>query len=104
MLATVRSHGATDSSIATLQGESASAGGFISFVSSEYDLVRARRIQCVLPAAMQCFEARRLVLDVDEDYRQVLGDNPALLTGLLPQEAPHVLTLAYELGSDNYIG
>jgi hypothetical protein len=104
MLATVRSHGATDSSIATLQGESASAGGFISFVSSEYDRVRARRSQCDLPAAMHCIEARRLGLDEDEDYRQVLGDNPALLTGLLPQEAPHVLTLAYELGSDNYIG
>ena len=53
---------------------------------------------------MQAFEARRLGLDRDEDYHDVLGDNPALLNGLLPQEAPRALALAYELGSDNYIG
>ena len=73
-------------------------------LSGSIDLVRARRIQGILPALIQSFEARRLVLDVGEDYHQVLGDNPALLTGLLPQEAPRVLAMAFELGSDNYIG
>ncbi|CAN5425842.1 hypothetical protein BH10PLA2_BH10PLA2_38540 [soil metagenome] len=104
MLATVRSTGESDSSLAGLQGGSASAGGTVSFVTNAFDLARARRIQGILPAAMQNFEARRLVLDQGEDFHDVLTDNPALLTGLLPQEATRGFALAYELGSDNYIG
>jgi hypothetical protein len=104
MLATVRSPGEVESSFTTMQGDSTSAGGSVSFVTTAYDLLRARRIQGILPAAIQSFDARRLVLDAGEDYHDVIGDNPALLTGLLPQESPRALCLAYELGSDNYIG
>jgi hypothetical protein len=104
MLATVRSTGDSESSLAVLPGDSACAGGSVSYVTSAYDLARARRIQGILPAAMQNFEARRLVLDQDEDFHDVLTDNPALLTGMLPQEAPRSFPIVYELGSDNYIG
>jgi hypothetical protein len=104
MLATVRSAGEIDSFTASHHGAAVSAGGFISFVSPPFELARVRRFQAVLPAFIQHFDARRLVLDTDEDYRDLLADNPALLTGLLPQEAPRWQTASCELGSDNYIG
>jgi hypothetical protein len=101
MLATVRSNGESDSITASLPD--GSAGGFVSFVSPASDVARQRRFHAVLPA-VHAFDVRRIVIDQDEDYRHVLGDNPALLNGLLPQEAPRWLAMVYELGSDNYIG
>jgi hypothetical protein len=57
-----------------------------------------------LPPSIQHIEARRLVVELEDDYRALLTDNPALLTALLPRESPRWNSTAYELGSDNYIG
>ena len=104
MLATVRSVGETDSFTADYYDVPASGGGFISFVSPPFDFTRALRFQAVSPASSQHFEARRHVFDLEDDFRDLLGDNPALLTGLLPQESPRWLTAKCELGIEIYIG
>ncbi len=101
MLATVRSNGEGDSFTASLSD--GGAGGFVSIVSPACDVARPRRFQTVLPA-VHAFDVRQIVIDQDEDYHHLLGDNPALLNGLLPQEAPRWLAMVCELGSDNYIG
>jgi hypothetical protein len=104
MLATVRSVGESDLFTASQNEAPVSAGGFVSFVSLPFDLSRAHRVQAVLPASIQQFDARRQFLDLEDDFRDLLGDNPALITGLFPQESPRWLTAKSELGSDNYIG
>jgi hypothetical protein len=104
MLATVRTVGECDSFAMSPHEAPANAGGFVSFVSPPFDLGRAHRFHAVLPASMYHFEARRIVLELEDDYRALLADNPALLTGLLPQEAPRRYSALAELGSDNYIG
>jgi hypothetical protein len=104
MFATVRNVGESDSFFASHNEASANAGGFVSFVSPPFDLTRVRRFQAVLPAPIQHVDLRRLVVELDEDYRDLLTDNPALLTGLLPQESPRSYAMTCEMGSDNYIG
>jgi hypothetical protein len=104
MLATVRTVVETDSFTASHHAAFASAGGFVSFVSPPIDFTRAYRFQAVLPASSPHVDACRLVLDLDDDFRDLLTDNPALLTGRLPRESPRWQSAGYELGSDNYIG
>ncbi len=104
MLATVRTSGQSDSCVASHSDVAVKAGGFVSFVSPPFDLPRLRRFQAILPVTVQHVDVRRFVFDLDEDDRDLLADNPALLTGLLPQESPRWQAVAYELGSDNYIG
>jgi hypothetical protein len=104
MVATVRTSGESNAFTASPQIANAGAGGFVSFVSPACEFVRTRRMQTVVPAASQSVDVRRFVLDQGEDYHLALADNPALLTGLLPYEAPRWLAIACELGSDNYIG
>ncbi len=102
MLATVRSVG--ESFDASLCEAPLGASEFVSFVSPPFDFTRAFRFQAVLPVSTQHAEPRRNAFDLDEDFRDLLGDNPALLTGLLPPDSPRWLTSKCELGSDNYIG
>src|SRR5258708_462756 len=104
MLATVRTVGETDSFATSLHDAPGGASGFVSFVSPPCDLRRAHRFHAGLPSSIQNIEARRLVVELEDDYRALLTDNPALLTALLPQEQPRWHAAAYELGSDNYIG
>ncbi|HEV8058280.1 MAG TPA: hypothetical protein VGP68_00275 [Gemmataceae bacterium] len=104
MLATVRTVGQSDTCVTSHTEGAVKAGGFVSFVSPPFDLPRVRRFHAILPVSIQHVDARRFVFDLDEDDRDLLADNPALLTGLFPQEAPRWQAVAYELGSDNYIG
>lgn len=104
MLATVRTVGEIDSFTMSLYDAPGGASGFVSFVSPPCDLRRAHRFHAALPPSIQHIEARRLVVELEDDYRALLTDNPALLTALLPQEPPRWHAPTYELGSDNYIG
>ena len=102
MLATVRS--VSESFDTGHREASLGASEFVSYVSPPFDFTRAFRFQAVLPVSAQHAEPRRNAFDLDEDFRDLLGDNPALLTGLLPPDSPRWLTSKCELGSDNYIG
>jgi hypothetical protein len=104
MLATVRTVGEADSFTTSLHEAQEGASGFVSFVSPPFDFRRAHRFHAVLPPSIKNVEACRLVMEMEDEFRALLADNPALLTGMLPQEAPRWQTAAYELGSDNYIG
>jgi hypothetical protein len=104
MLATVRSVDECESFNASQCEAPLGTSGFVSFVSPPFDFTRAFRFQAVLPVSAQHAEPRRNALDLDEDFRDLLADNPALLTGLLPPDSPRWLTSRCELGSDNYIG
>jgi hypothetical protein len=104
MLATVRTVGESDSFTTSVLDGPRGASGFVSFVSPPFDLRRAHRFHAVLPSSAPHAEARRLVVEFEDEFRAALTDNPALLTGLFPRETPRWQATAYELGSDNYIG